>query len=494
MQFSTHSEKYLQFFLLSTVFAVGIFAYWPEGLFFLNDDFTHLLQSTENRWFQQNTFRPVADFSIWLNLKLCGYNALSFHWVNLSIHLINTLIIYAFIKKLFSHIGRANYATLTASVVASLFFIWAFHAEAIFWILGRASMLCLSFSLISWQHYLKSTITHKIISYLFFVLALCTYEQAIILPVMIVLVELLIAKQLRNSYANIFKNCFGFVVIILGWLMAKWWVTGELVGSYEAEHFLKFDAAILPLNWLKLIIRTWMYYPFTTIQLWVVLFVIILIGTACTVSKLFWREKLLFVLLCLIGYLPFLSLGVNTHNVETGRYLYWPSLFIITTLVVMLVSSQLKILFYGCWMMLIAYQSTMLIQSKLIYQVASSYSTGLLQAIGEVPTGKHIYMLNVPKDYQGALLFRKGLEDAVYLWHPSKASAFTITSFEVTTTNQRSKPLLKKIHIQEPIYLRGKWLTTPEGYDYVDYEFPRIVDPSTAIAIVCEANQIITYY
>jgi hypothetical protein len=115
----------------------GIFLLWPGKLFFLNDDFTHLYLTSQGQWLQHNSFRPMCDLSMWIDYKLYGLNAIGFHLTNAILHLIASYLVYRFSFRLLTRYHQAGVASSNAILIAAIFFVYCFHAESLYWVIGR---------------------------------------------------------------------------------------------------------------------------------------------------------------------------------------------------------------------------------------------------------------------------------------------------------------------------------------------------------------------
>jgi hypothetical protein len=87
-------------------------------------------------------YHPLTMASLALNYAISGTNAVSYHWLNLLLHLANTALVFLFIRKLTG--GR-----LWTTVVTALFFgIHPMHVESVAWIAERKDVLYALFYLL----------------------------------------------------------------------------------------------------------------------------------------------------------------------------------------------------------------------------------------------------------------------------------------------------------------------------------------------------------
>ncbi len=151
-----------------------------------------------------NFYRPIQIFSYLIIYKLFGLSNFAFHFLNVFLHVLNAIILYVILKKLFNN----RVAFLTALFWA----IHPVHTEAITYMSGTADPLSFLFMLIAFLNYLsfkeKSSIKHLIISVIFFTLALMSKETAIIFPLVLLLYEkfILLKKQKRIKFSSMIRS------------------------------------------------------------------------------------------------------------------------------------------------------------------------------------------------------------------------------------------------------------------------------------------------
>jgi Flp pilus assembly protein TadD len=94
-------------------------------------------------------YHPLTILSLALNYRISGYQPVSYHWLNLILHLANTGLVFAFVWML----SRRRFWTATAT---SLFFgIHPMHVESVAWIAERKDVLYTLFYLLGLMAYLR---------------------------------------------------------------------------------------------------------------------------------------------------------------------------------------------------------------------------------------------------------------------------------------------------------------------------------------------------
>lgn len=176
MQSDQRFKRLLTIICLIAV-AAGFWLFNPFPLYFLNDDFIHIPLSRDGIFFQRHSFRPVCDLSIRIDYLLWRKKAFGYHITNLFLHVIDSVLVGVLSIQLFKK--YTNIAAVTGGIcTAVLFFIYPFHSESIFWIIGRSGSLGALFFLPAIIFYLRRLegLRYSILSILFFIAGLITYR------------------------------------------------------------------------------------------------------------------------------------------------------------------------------------------------------------------------------------------------------------------------------------------------------------------------------
>jgi hypothetical protein len=424
--------------ILALAILLGLFCFNPWLLFFQNDDFIHIPLSRDGVWLQRNTFRPVCDLSIALDYWLWQKNAVGYHFTNLLLHVANTLCIF-WLVKLLAELYQWQQPKWLIATIPVLFFVYAFHSEAIFWILGRSATLGSLFFLLSVCFFVKARLNRNVsvikllASIVFGLIAWLTYESTwILLPVFLILLGF---DKWQKKFIQ--KSLWIFIGVVLllfiSYLFVRKQYTGEIAGSYDAGAFLRFDFALLALNYSKLIGRLFVP-PTTSTTTFSILFLFVVFIIIVQSFIVFKKDKsiLITVVLLMIAPLPYCSFGANTHTVEAERYLYLPSVFGVILL--------LQILAYFKWknfvtLALIAFHLFYLFQSATSFQTAGNIVAASLKAIEASKSKQRLFIYHLPQHVNGALVFRTGFEQAV-LWSDSANQNKEVVVVSLAETDQ----------------------------------------------------------
>ena len=137
---------------------------------------------------------PVLTFAV--EYHLFGLNPLPYHFTNLILHLICTLLIFQFLRLL-------KLDSIYAAFGALLFGIHPMHVESVVWITERKDLLYGLFYLASIICYLKyirlqgKGLNFFILGLFFFILALFSKIQAVTLPIVLFLIDYYTERPLK---------------------------------------------------------------------------------------------------------------------------------------------------------------------------------------------------------------------------------------------------------------------------------------------------------
>ena len=161
-------------------------------------------------------YRPIDMFSYRWDYLFWARNPAGYHITNVLLHIFNCVAVYFLVRMLFNREALA----LLAGFLYSLHPI---HSEAVIWIQNRSDLLVTSFSLITLIALVrreKEKLWRGLASviYLSFVSALLTKENAIVLPLLMIVVLIHFRSVPRKSTLIIVGSC---AAIAVGFLLVK---------------------------------------------------------------------------------------------------------------------------------------------------------------------------------------------------------------------------------------------------------------------------------
>lgn len=171
-------------------------------------------------------YRPIPCFSFALNWFIGQDNTVGYHLVNILIHLITVVILYKTIQLLL-FISNANNSTHFRNISWIALFsslIWAIHpiqVPAVTYIVQRMTSMATLFFLCSLFHYLqfrfyKSTnYNHFFLCLVFYILAILSKENTVILPLSFVLIEVIFFPNISDKKTIYIKKIIYTATIII---------------------------------------------------------------------------------------------------------------------------------------------------------------------------------------------------------------------------------------------------------------------------------------
>ena len=395
------------------VLPVVVWLYNPFQLYFLNDDAIYIPHN-ENFFANQHfATRVLSDFSLFVDTWLYGKKAWGFHLTNLLLHFVCTGLVYFFTRKC-AQAFKLSKPAETAALASFLFFIYAFHSEAVLWIIGRGGSLSTVFAGLSLLLYLMrfKSKWYYLLSLFFFAAGLLTYESVWILPGIVSLLAMLSKRGEGNKKELLYVS--GYWAVFILFLMIRKLMEGTFAGTpYGASDAAVFsDISRYVYNFAALFLRTFLPPASTPIFIFSGF---VLLATAITGAWFLFKHNLfsrfrIFIYACfLVSLLPYIMFGIDTHDSESERFLYLPSFFvcvILADLILLIRSSQLRLL---------VIVSLTLFHLFFLYRTAASFKQSSriakttiesLQGIKE-PFDR-VYLVDVPSQYKGAYIFRIG--------------------------------------------------------------------------------------
>lgn len=409
--------KYKYPILLFTCFIVFLFLYNPASLYFLSDDFDSILIAQKNSNIL-HSFRPLSLLSIRLDYLIWGNNAAGYHFTNILFHLLSTSVLYIFTKQLYSKIFSSAETNQYAFFTSIFFLFYPYHSEPLFWIVGRGGPLCTLMALLSLHFYLKKqeSFGNYFLSLIFFMAAAFSYEASWILPVIIIIISLVPNKKdiWKKEWDYIFIYWFVFII----YLSIRFYLTKDIIGSPYGTDAILFSGIFSQIrNFVFLVSRSFIP-PAKNSTLFLLYFLVLVIFLFFIWYKLKnqWNVILkISILSFLICILPVISLGIDTHDTESERFLYLPSVFLSISLVLILIILFKKQFLFIIFTILIA-ETTFLFYNYKSFESSSRITNQTIKAFSSLTNINNLYCINLPTQFRGAYIFRNGFESAIKLY------------------------------------------------------------------------------
>lgn len=278
---------------------------------------------------QGNTanYHPITMLSLALNYAIGGENATGYHLFNLLFHLLNTILLYLWVKNLWP---KQMYLPL---IIASIFALHPMHVESVAWISSRKDVLFFFFyflGLLSYHHFYRQKKTKYFIYTLgFFMLSALSKPTAVIFPIHLLLIDYLL--NIKISFRLLVeKTPFIIVSILIG--LATIYVQTDAgavnIDAYSLIERIQLASYAINLYVIKFFLPTHLssFYPYPLLPFDTLVSIapFISIGVG---GLLFWRFRLnrnmvFGMLFFLISILLLVQLVTVGSTIISERYTY----------------------------------------------------------------------------------------------------------------------------------------------------------------------------
>ena len=123
--------------------------------------------------------RPLTELSFWMNYQLGGDSPIGFHLVNLTLHAINTALVWRLLQGLLGSPAAAFAAT-------SVFALHPFQSEAVNYVFARSTLLMTTFCLGAMWLWIRERFAAAAALFGF---ALLAKEECVTFPLLLVLLD-----------------------------------------------------------------------------------------------------------------------------------------------------------------------------------------------------------------------------------------------------------------------------------------------------------------
>jgi tetratricopeptide (TPR) repeat protein len=192
--------------------------------------------------------RPVSYLSFAVNYYVSGMDTVSYHVINIIIHIINAFLIYLIILTLFDY-GAAddekkNRLAVSAFFTALFWLVTPLNSQTVIYIVQRMTLLMTMFFLLAFYAYLlskkKKRALFLALSGIFFALSILSKQNGVTFPLVIILYELVFVK--KGNIKSITKKegiflATIFLVLLVTLLIYKDAILNSIVQGYRLKTY-----------------------------------------------------------------------------------------------------------------------------------------------------------------------------------------------------------------------------------------------------------------
>ena len=372
------------------------FLNWDDITYILENRFIHSLSTDNLIWmftnYEQQNWHPLTWLSFTLNFELWGKNPVAFKLVNISIHILNSILVYSITFKLLSAAQR-NYhqvpttffskvtcqeITYGSLLAALLFAIHPIHVESVTWIVERKDVLsaCFYFStILAYIKYKESgdQVKWLNISVILFLFSLMSKPMGVTIPAVLMLLDIYPFNALSKSSSytdklrTLVQNKLSFIILSI--LVSGITLITQRGGIQDLVHYALDTRIINACMTIILYVYNFLWptslSPFYPFHFWSTepnLYSIIPLSVVTIITGYFiylWRKKVFFPLIalcyCTITLLPVIGIIKVGFQAAADRYTYIPllSIFIVTGAGLAILSSYAKQFSWAKYVLLI---------------------------------------------------------------------------------------------------------------------------------------------
>lgn len=220
----------------NNVAVISIFGIWSAIIYsntinatFHYDDYFHIVNNPNIQWEEvswenvvrtlqskeESLSRPVANLTFALNYYVGGLDVSGYHYVNIGIHIITAFVFFLFLKTVFSlpHFGhKIQNKNYEIAFIASLLWLSSpLQIQAVTYIVQRMAALAAMFYVSAIYFFLKGRTSYGNKVYLYYILSILSSllavgskENAITIPLFILVLEITILR--KGDIGFIFKK------------------------------------------------------------------------------------------------------------------------------------------------------------------------------------------------------------------------------------------------------------------------------------------------
>jgi len=212
-------------------------------------------------------YHPVTMLSLAIDYWISDGNPKWFHFVNVLIHIINTILVFIFIFKI------SGSKKWIAFITAMFFAVHPLHVESVAWISERKDLLYSTFFLLGLLLYLNYLNNNKLktlaVVFLLFVFSLLSKPAAVIFPVVLLAIDFY-KERLKQKQTYIEKIPFFILSVIFGLITIHIQKESEATGTLHFPLFMRLLYANygIMMYLIKTVfpVRLCAFYPFPAVN------------------------------------------------------------------------------------------------------------------------------------------------------------------------------------------------------------------------------------
>ena len=291
---------------------------------------------SEQYWRPLPVVLGFADYLLW------DTNPAGFHIVNLLLHALNAVLVYAVVNRL----ARSE-DSLAGFAAALIFAVNPIDGEAVVWVLQRMVLMCTTFSLMAILAWLKGAETGsrraRGIGIVLLIMAILCKEIAATLPAVFFFIDLVYGEPttIRRRLLRAIRRALPGAIVVAAYTALRFAIFGRLTIKYaglEPQEYAaqnrvfermgeSLRACFLPFNASR--IRGPLRDALTAMALFFYLAATLRAVVLAVTSRTFRKLAGVFGVLVLVSFVPTLYIFWVDENLFNARFFYQPGLGVI---------------------------------------------------------------------------------------------------------------------------------------------------------------------
>ena len=439
-------------FILCFLLLVGLLSFGSTlNKPLLSDDYDVMYRLVYKKQFWlPGFFRPLSDITLLMTYWISGTNSFLYNFFNLSIHIGCSFLLYKVTCQIM--LSRGKGYVIIALSAALLFLIYPFHTEAVFWIVGRGSLLAACCALLCLSLVLKGGSKNILLACLFYFVGLAAYESILFLPVIILVLDY---KQEDKMKKNFHLVIF-FGLTLLSHVAIRVILAKSIWGNYGQKLF-ESSFEVYVINFAKVAGRS-LLPPLETPTHLVLSFSILLTGL-CGVLYLLLKVRrdqvfsLRLLIALIISFIIPTMFGVSTHTFEGGRLLYFPAVFLALWIAHLISLVNSKVIRNIAALSLSLYFLFFLRKSAISYKQAGYIVDHVVRKLqNETKNNFPLAIVNLPQEINGAYVFRNGFDAALHI-NNIKETTVKVLRTMTSEEAQKIRGAIMTYHLASGFYI-----------------------------------------
>ena len=224
-------------------------------------------------------YRPLPCLTFALNWYFGQEDPFGFHLVNISLHILTGFFLFLFIQALYTtpalHTASAEEKWMVPLLASVLWAVNPIHTQAVTYIVQRMAIMSGLFYLLGLYTFLKARLLENTrsrmagygICFICFLFALGSKENAIMLPVSLILIEFAFFQDLRQKKVRFaLLGRIALLGLILGIVGTLFFLKGDVSVIFRGYHFRPFSMTERLLTEMRVLVHyiTQIFYPVPT--------------------------------------------------------------------------------------------------------------------------------------------------------------------------------------------------------------------------------------